>query len=188
MTRRRAIIPQRKPVFVGCEGESEQAYGQLLNDILQEQKLSFHLEVVNLSPGAGDPVSRLHKAQKEIIRRKQRRSEFVFRVVFLDSDTVEKDPERRQQAEQLARKLGIHVIWQEPCHEGFLLRHIEGLENRRPPTSMSANKTLGSQWPDYRKPMTKMKLARRINLEAIRRAAAVERSLSFFLRQLTLLP
>jgi hypothetical protein len=36
MTSRRRIIPQRMPVFLGCEGESEQAYGQVLNDLLRE--------------------------------------------------------------------------------------------------------------------------------------------------------
>jgi hypothetical protein len=119
MSRRRSIIAPRKPAFVGCEGESEQAYGQVLYDILKERERPFHLEVVNLSPGAGNPTSRLLKAEQEINRRSQRRSEFKLKVVFLDFDQVDRDLKLLQQAQELASKLGIRIIWQEPCHEAF---------------------------------------------------------------------
>lgn len=62
MRMRRRIIKPKTPIFLGCEGESEQAYGQLLNDLLQAAGHPVHLEVVNLSPGAGDPASRLRRA------------------------------------------------------------------------------------------------------------------------------
>lgn len=188
MRRRHPIIAPRTPVFVGCEGESEQAYGQVLNDILRERTRPFYLEVVNLSPGAGDPISRLQKAAQEIARRNRRRSEFKLAVVFLDSDQVDRDPKSRQQAERLAHQFAICIIWQQPCHEAFLLRHLLGFGDRRPPTSANAAATIKSNWPDYRKPMTRMQLARRIDLDGIRRAAAVEPSLSSFLHQITLLP
>jgi hypothetical protein len=187
MTRRRSIISPRTPIFVGCEGESEQAYGQVLNDLLRESNRPFHLEVVNLSPGAGDPITRLHKASQEIDRRRQRRSEFHRRVVLMDSDQVDADGRRRQQAERRAQDLDIRIIWQEPCHEAFLLRHLDGFAQKRPPTSVSAEAMLRAAWPDYRKPMTKIQLARRIDLDAVQRAACVEAALCAFLRELTLL-
>ena len=37
-----------------------------------------------------------------------------------------------------------------------------------------AMQQLRQQWPEYEKPMSAMQLATRINLEALRRAAAVE--------------
>lgn len=49
MRRRHAHVPARKLVFLGCEGESEQAYGQFLNDIVRQKDLPFHIEVVNLN-------------------------------------------------------------------------------------------------------------------------------------------
>jgi hypothetical protein len=188
MTGRRSTIIQRKPVFVGCEGESEQAYGQVLNDLLREPDRHFHLEVVNLSPGAGDPISRLRKAEQEIARRRLRRSEFRLRVALLDSDQVDRAPELRQQADRHARNLGIRIIWQEPCHEAFLLRHLDGFAQQRPPTCVAANAKLKDAWPDYRKPMTKIQLARRIDIDAVRRAAAVEPALYAFLRDIKLVP
>lgn len=186
--RRRRTIPQRMPVFLGCEGESEQAYGQILNDLLREARRPVHLEVVNLNPGAGDPIARLRKAEQEIARRRQRRSEFRLQVVLMDSDQVDADGKRRQQAERFAQQLGIRIIWQEPCHEAMLLRHLDGFVHSRPPTSGAADAVLKAAWPDYRKPMTKMQLARRIDLEAISRAAAVEPSLFAFLQEIALLP
>jgi hypothetical protein len=74
MSGRRPAIKPRKTVFLGCEGESEQSYGQFLNDVLNEKGLRFHIEVVNLNPGAGDPRSRLLRAKKEIDKRARNRT------------------------------------------------------------------------------------------------------------------
>jgi hypothetical protein len=187
MKERRRTILQRAPVFLGCEGDSEQAYGQLLNDLLKESRKAFHIEVVNLNPGAGDPLARVRRAEQEIARRSQRRSEFQFKAILMDTDQVHHDPDRRLTVERLARDQGIGVIWQEPCHEAFLLRHLEGFTQKRPPTSALALATLRSTWPEYQ-PMTKIKLARKIALEAVYRAAVVEPALSLFLHQIALLP
>jgi hypothetical protein len=186
MRSRRTII-QRAPVFLGCEGESEQAYGQFLNELLRLSDRPFHVEAVNLSPGAGDPISRLQRAKQEIIRRSKRRSEFRFKAVLLDSDQIDRDQERRRRAERLALELGIKIIWQEPCHEAILLRHLDGFARNRPIRSSDAEDALRSAWPDYRKPMTKVQLARRLTLEAVERAAAVEPSLLELLRAISLL-
>jgi hypothetical protein len=188
MSERRRTIIQRAPVFLGCEGDSEQAYGQLLNDLIKEAGKAFHIEVVNLNPGAGDPAARVRRAIQEIARREQRRSEFRFKAILMDIDQVHNDPERRLNAEGLAREQGLEIIWQEPCHEAFLLRHLEGFAQRRPPTSALALRVLRSTWPEYQKPMTKMRLARKIALEAVHRAAAVEPTLSSFLHHIALLP
>jgi hypothetical protein len=188
MTRRRSLIPPRAPIFVGCEGESEQAYGQVLNELLREPDRHFHLEVVNLSPGAGDPIARLQKADQEIDRRRRRRSEFHLRVVLMDSDQVDRAPELRRQAERRARDLDIRIVWQEPCHEAFLLRHLDGFAQHRPPTCVAAKITLKATWSDYCKPMTKMQLARRIDFDAVQRAAEVEPALAAFLSEINLVP
>lgn len=185
---RHPIIKPKTPIFLGCEGESEQAYGQLLNDLLQAAGRPVHLEVVNLSPGAGDPVSRLQRAAREIVRRRQRRSEFVRRAVLLDIDQVQNDNQRRQQAEKLATGLDIRIIWQDPCHEAMLLRHLDGYSQHRPPTTQAAGIALHGAWPQYAKPMTKIMLARRIGHADVRRAAAVEPALAAFLHDVGLLP
>lgn len=185
MTARRPLIPQRIPVFLGCEGESEQAYGQLLNQFLREKGLHIHLEVVALTPGAGDPMARLLRADQEIRRRAERRTAFRLKAVIMDSDQVVHDSARRQQAEHHARKLQIHIIWQEPCHEALLLRHFPDFAQRRPPTSREAASTLVRFWPEYRKPMTRLQLQDRIAFDDIERAARVEPGLAIFLNNIS---
>ncbi|MFG1279834.1 RloB domain-containing protein [Xanthobacter autotrophicus] len=187
MRRPRPTIIPRRPIFLGCEGESEQGYGQLLNDLLRAADIPVHLEVVTLNPGVGDPITRLRRAEQEIIRRQQRRSEFAGKVVLMDSDQADDGGRPRREIEQLARQLRIAIIWQEPCHEAFLLRHLDGSSQRRPPTTTAAGAALRAEWPQYTKPMTKLHLARRIGLAEILRAATVEVALADFLRELGLL-
>ncbi len=92
MRKNRAFVPQRRPIFLGCGGESEQAYGQVLNDLLRQANLPFHLEVVNLNPGAGDPFARLKRAGEKITRRRTTRSDFYLKLVLMDSDQVDNNP------------------------------------------------------------------------------------------------
>lgn len=183
MVARHKIRP-RSPVFVGCEGESERAYAQLLNSILVEQGFALHFEVVNLNPGAGDPVSRLRRARKEIERREVRRSKFIFNLIIMDSDQIENDPTRRDAAERLADELGITIIWQNPCHEAFLLRHLPRCHDKRPSNTNLSMDALRSVWPEYRKPMSKLELSRRIDFEQIKQAMSVEKDLAVFLSKL----
>ncbi|HMK90345.1 MAG TPA: RloB domain-containing protein [Methylocystis sp.] len=184
---RHAKIPQKSPVFLGCEGDSEQAYGQVLNALLHENERQFFIQVVNLNPGAGDPLAMLRRAGKELERLGKSRAEYRLKFMLIDSDRVDREPERRRQAEEKAWKLDVSIVWQEPCHEAFLLRHIDGLSHKRPTTTAEAITTLRSRWPEYRKPMTRMQLAKRIDLDSLKRAAAVEPSLSSMLRCLRLL-
>ena len=183
---RRPIIKAKRPIFLGCEGKSEQAYGQLLNDLLQAEGCPIHLEVVNLGLGAGDPIARLRRATQEIARRRQRRSEFARRAVLLDLDQVQYDNQRRQQAEQIANQQDIRIIWQEPCHEALLLRHLDGFAQHRPPSTPTSAIALKAAWPQYAKPMTKILLSRRIRRADIQRAAGVEPALAAFLHDIGL--
>lgn len=182
MRPRRPLIVQRLPVFLGCEGESEQAYGQLLNNVLRDQGYHVHLEVVALTPGAGDPVVRVIRAEQEIRRRSERRTPFRLKAILMDSDQVLHDDIRRREAEVHARRLQIRIIWQEPCHEAVLLRHLPALTQRRPATSSEAIAALVRAWPEYRKPMTRQQLQARLGVDDIERAASVETGLAELLQ------
>lgn len=186
MRRRPAHIPVRKPVFLGCEGESEQAYGQFLNDIVRQKELPFHIEVVNLNPGAGDPLARVKKAVQEIKRRSQRRAEFQYRALLMDDDQLAGDHHRRQQVETLAAQHAISIIWQSPCHEAFLLRHFPGRLNANPPDSVTSNANLLQVWPGYAKPMSRFEISRRIDLQGTERVAGQHQEFAALLRFLHL--
>jgi hypothetical protein len=82
----------------------------------------------------------------------------------------------------------LSLIWQIPCHEGFLLRHLEGQETSHPASGDLALQALKRVWPEYSKAMPAIQLATRIDLVAVRRACTAEPTLASFLIQIGLLP
>ena len=74
MRRRRATIPQRRRIFLGCEGESEQGYGALLSRIAEGMNLHLAIQSVLLRPGGGDPLDLVSLAI-ELSERDERRRE-----------------------------------------------------------------------------------------------------------------
>ena len=177
----RARLPRKVPVFLGCEGESEAAYGQFLARLLAEAKLVIHLEVVPLNPGAGDPLAMIKRIIKELPRREARRTRFARKIVLMDMDRVQNDGNRKRETEQLAQGCDIHILWQKPCHEALLLRHFEGHQNQQPADCRSVTALLQKVWPGYKKPMSTTDLAKQIDREALFRAASIELGLRDFL-------
>jgi len=187
MTRRRPpSIPERRPVFIGCEGESEAAYARLLQGMLLDEGLHVHLVVHDLGRGAGDPLARVQLAVQRLAQLRRTRIAPPERFILLDGDQAARDPERAAAARRLAAEHDIAIVWQEPCFEAMLLRHLPDLATRRPPDTPEAVRVLEREWPGYSKPMSRDHLARRIDREAIRRAARVEPELLALLRCLGL--
>src|SRR5688572_28287509 len=123
MSRRSSIEP-RKPMYLGCEGESEAAYGQVLDDLVRSAGLAVHRRVDVLAPGAGDPLTRVRRAVDRIARIEKQRASFHAKAILMDSDRVTGEPQRAAEATHLAARSGIRIVWQVPCHEAVLLRHM----------------------------------------------------------------
>ena len=184
MTRRRPIIVPRRPIFLGCEGQSEASYGALLNRLSREvDGLHIHIHVEILQPGAGDPHALALRAAQKITELERRRESFAFKAIILDQGAADKNAAAIVTAQQNSID---HVIWQRPDHEAFLLRHLDGCQQLRPPAGASFN-ALNQRWPEYRKAIPQMQLAERISIEHIRRAATVEDELRVFLAAVGLL-
>ena len=167
-------------MFIGCEGESEASYAALLARLADEEpRLYIHIDPHILQPGAGDPLEIVRQAIKTIRLIERRRSPYAIRAILLDRGTADKG----RQAISLAARAGILLVWQEPDHEAFLLRHLQGWETRRPPSGTSL-RILLQAWTEYRKPMTTMDLAKRINRRGLRAVAQVEPLLAELLRSL----
>lgn len=187
MTRRRPpYIVQKRPVYVGCEGASEHSYAGFLQDLLRTAEIPVHLVVEELGPGAGDPLARVEMAVRRLAHLRRTRTAPTKRFVLLDSDQAERDSQRAAQAQRMAGYNDIHIVWQTPCFEAVLLRHLQGCAGHRPPDTPRAEQALLRQWPEYNKPMTRTELARRLDLAAVLRAAEVEPGLTEFLRCLGL--
>jgi hypothetical protein len=185
MSRRRPRIPPRRPIFFGCEGLSEYGYGALL-DRLARAVATAHLHIRSemLQPGAGDPLALVQRAVELIADIERRRVPFVVKAILIDRGEAQKNAA----ATSYATQNGIHhVIWQEPDHEGFLLRHLPGCRNHRPPRGASLA-AIQREWPGYDKGMSAQDLAQRIDLDCVRAACTVENELRRFLQRLGLLP
>lgn len=180
MSRSHKIVRARRSVFLGCEGESEQAYCQVLSDVLRPLIPRVHLAPELIGEGAGDPLAKIRKAIKKIEAHESKRPGFMRKAVLIDADLAE-SADAKFPAEQLAGQHGIRIIWQAPCHEAFLLRHLPGCETLRPPSSALAKAALMAKWPAYDKPMSRMKLALQIDLDCFSRAMRVEADLQDFL-------
>jgi len=178
---RRGAIPQRRRIFLGCEGESERSYGRRLFALVEAHHHRVHLEAVLLRPGGGDPLTLLGRAIDHILLQKRTRSGYAHHAVLLDSDLRGLRADRDEEATRLAHRYRIRLIWQDPCHEAFLLRHLEGCDHLRPATVQEARIELARRWPTYQKARTSTQLAGLIDAVAVRRAAAVEPDLAILL-------
>jgi hypothetical protein len=187
MRERRSSIPLRRPVFVGCEGESESGYAGLLQDMIRAANVSVHLLIADLGIGAGDPFSRVAMAVRKLEQLRRTRTAPFDRFVLLDSDQADSDRDRAIAARSLALQNGIQIVWQRPCFEAVILRHLPRCATRRPPDSAEAKRALHREWTDYEKPMARAELARKIGLAAILQAADVEPELNTMLRCIGLL-
>ena len=184
--KRRAFIEQRTRIFMGCEGESEGAYVSLLRAFAEDARLPIHVHAEVFPKGVGDPLARVERACMRIEQLHAQRGAFRHKFILLDTDQIENDKGRADRAMRLAAEEEIILIWQEPCHEALLLRHLPGRADRRPPATAEAVKALQKEWPEYAKPMTRHGLSQRLDLEAVRRAAQVEDQLARLLHTLGL--
>ncbi len=182
MKRRPTHRKLRRLVYIGCEGASEVSYAGFLQDLIRDAELDVHIHIEELGRGAGDPLSRIQLAVQRLERLRQTRKAPRERFVLLDFDQAEHSPKRAGQAQKYAADNAINIIWQRPCFEAMLLRHLTGKTTNRPPDTATAVQTLKKEWPEYRKPMTRANLARRIDRDAVQRAAAVEAELKALLR------
>jgi hypothetical protein len=185
--RRPPFIQLRRPVYIGCEGASEVGYAGFLQDLIREADLPVHLHVDELGPGTGDPLSRIEMAILRLKLLQKKRGAPKQRFALLDYDQAERDPDRAARAIRLAVDNEIAIVWQRPCFEAVLLRHLVGKTGNSPPDTPGAIKALQKEWADYAKPMTRANLAKRIDRAAVLRAAAVEPELEALLRCLRLI-
>ncbi|KQY13630.1 hypothetical protein ASE23_27680 [Rhizobium sp. Root73] len=180
----RITIPQRKRIFLGCEGESEQSYGALLARIVGQQKTDFFLDTVLLRPGGGDPLALVELAEKKKKQGVKKGGDYAAAYVLMDTDKRGQAPLRDQQALKLAQDAGLTIIWQQPCHEALLLRHLPNAQQLQPQSTALALTALTAKWATYTKGMPAAKLAVTINADGLRRVRTVELSLDALLTDL----
>ena len=185
MPRRPSYRPQHRRFFVACEGNSEFGYAAFLQSLALESGLLIHLDIRKCH--GGDPLAIVERAVRELNTKRNRRGGYNGQAIFLDADRRDDVPERTTLADQLILEHGFHVIWSEPAFEALLLKHIDGCERLRPPTTALALQQLQGRWPEYHKGMSASELGARLDHAAVERAAVVLPELRAFLTEIKLI-
>ena len=179
----RVHVPRRRRIFLGCEGESEQAYGSLLQTFAKENGCHIHLVITNLRP-AGDALKLADRAVR-LAQEERKNGRLTTKVIMIDDDWPSDQVERTRQVQVLLRKNGFIIILQKPNHEAFLLRHFPRYKYKKPPSNLS-ERTLKRLWPEYRKGLTGNELAKQLTLEHIFRASKTQPGLKSLLNSIGL--
>ena len=177
--------PQHRRFLVACEGDSEVGYAALLQRLADDSGLAIHLDIRRCH--GGDPLAIVETAVRELSIRRARRGAYIGQAIFLDADRRDDVPARTAHADRLIQENGFHAIWSEPTFETLLLKHIDGCERLRPPTSALALQQLQGRWPEYHKGMSANELWARLDLAAVERAAVVLPELRAFLTEIKLI-
>ena len=171
-----AQSPEKKTRPARLRGKSERAYAALLNRFVREARLPVQIRSLSLEH-AGDPLSRVKLLLKKVGAGDR---QFQWMGILLDSDQIQGT--RAHKARRLARECNINLIWQNPCHEELLLKHMPGQEKIQPANCIDAERKLIAIWREYQKPMTANQLSGRIHLEDVQQVARVEPDLKRLLK------
>lgn len=178
----RPRIPQRARIFIGCEGPSEQSYVRLLSHHY-DRAFPVHLDAQVMQPGGGDAGAIINKAIACRDREQRRSGTYYACFVLLDTDKLGKSSPPHLQ--QKAIKAEITLIWQDPCHEAFLLRHLPGYQQRQSASKTDVEAALSKEIPGYFKGMPFLRLLPHLPKDAVERAASVHSGLQHLLTVIT---
>ena len=182
--RRPRSIKRKRVIFIGVEGESDRAFVQFLQRCCDGEGHRLHLRI---KPGSGgDSVSVVEEAARHLARHSAKR-DIGDRLVLLDRDRIQQDLKAGRDAQAVASRGNLKILFQDPNLEGLLFRLHPGHEWRRV-TAGKAMTVLRKVWPEYRKPPTADQLSRRFALSDVRRAARYDEELQQLLEILGLGP
>ena len=174
MPRRRPIEP-RRVIFIGVEGKNDRAFAKFLQSCCDGAGLHLHLNVMTGS--GGDSVAVVREAARRLKRHLDRKDNISYSLVMLDRDRYAQDVQAGRDAQAVASKSKLKIIFQNPNLEGLLLRLHQGHESREIAAGDSMAE-LRKVWPEYRKSsLTADQLKRRFTVSDLRRAARHDQGL-----------
>ena len=163
-------LKKKKSIFVACEGESEQAYVALLNELAQEKDPPLPVFLRSYNVKGGGPCKMVAEAIKKVSK-----GDYTWKekVILMDKDVCKNNPDECQKAKEKAKENGFLILWQEPNHEGFLLQHLCDEKGNLSLTAENAQDMLKRKLDlrEYKKPLTRYELRSRIGAKEIERAA-----------------
>ena len=171
--RRRPVEP-RRVIFIGVEGKNDRAFAQFIQFCCNGEGLHLHLNVTTGS--GGDSVTVVREAARHLTRLPGRRN-ISDRLVLLDRDRYPQDVQAGRDAQAVASRSKLEIIFQNPNLEGLLLRLHQGHESREI-TAGDSMAELRKVWPEYSKSsLTADQLKPRFTVSDLRRAARYDQGL-----------
>jgi hypothetical protein len=177
-----ARIPQRKRIFVGCEGQSERGYAVFLQELAN--RLGLHVFLDAHVAGGGDHLEVVERSIKALGQR-ERRGRFAAKFIFVDEDLFGAHPQKTAAMYNAAARAGVSLILQRWDHEAFLLRHLPNCSTLRPARG-DGERRLRQHWNDYRKGMAATDLLAKLTLADVQTAAAAHAQLRKLLDEIGL--
>lgn len=171
---RRRTVEARRVIFIGVEGKSDRAFARFLQICCDGEGQHLHLNVKTAS--GGDSVAVVKEAVHHLARHLDRR-DINHSLVLLDRDRHAQDVQAGRDAQAVASKAKLEIIFQNPNLEGLLLRLHQGHESRAIVADNSLTELL-RVWPEYSKSsLTAAQLQRRFTVSDLRRAARYDEGL-----------
>ena len=174
-------VPRRKQIFVGCEGQSERSYVAFLGMLAKDAGLHVHLETRILN--GGDAKTCVTKAVSEAVKYRTGNSSKIPAFILVDTDRADG---HKSNIVALAKAQQLTVIWQVPCHEALMLRHLAGHENDKPANCNLALASLSTLWKSYAKGLASRQIASVLDQKGVFRAASVTPELQQLLGEIGL--
>ena len=169
----------RKRIFLGSEGLSERNYGQYLRLIAEKYNLPIHIDC-NYVIGGGDPLKVVEESIRLMKRNSRNHGDYLVKAIMLDADKLGRSNDRDNKIGPLASGSDIKLLYSNTNFEAFLLRHLPGSENKRPPANIALSE-LNKVWPAYYKGIDAKSIYRQLGEDGLLRACTVEDSLRDFL-------
>ncbi|HQT88903.1 MAG TPA: hypothetical protein PK677_10185 [Acidiphilium sp.] len=157
-----------------------------LSGLCRDQCIPVAIDVHDLGSGR-DPFGRIDRAARIIKHEEKTRIKYIYKFLFLDTDQLTNDHQKEECQYKASRQGNLIIVWQDPCHEAFLIQHIPNRENDRPPTSDIAMERIKKYWPEYRKNMPDREIERKLSIEGARRVAKNHNTFREFLEVIGLL-
>ena len=179
MTKR--SILQRKRIFIGGEGESEQSFIKWLYDLSNQECLHVHLHCQPL--GGGGYRTMLDRAVCARRREERDRTKFKSSVLLVDGDRAARgdDGWTIDQLKQEASKQRFAVCVQNPNFEGLLIRMLTPGREKLQLEPVDVQRQLRALWPDYQKAADAQMLESKFSLNDLLRVASVDQALKSLL-------
>ena len=172
----------KQPVFVACEGKSEHGYIRWLNRLAEDDGLFIALDPRDMKGGSAATI--LENAVRFLKRSAGRSRIYHKRYLFLDRDLSANTERDLNLVERKAERNGFGIIWQQICHECFLLKHFSETQNRNPSTANDCMDALNGIWPQYRKGLDAARYDSRMGMEDLIRARGNLPDLDAFLNDI----